>query len=256
MGFSWVTFIAQILNLFVLVWLLKRFLYHPIINAITKRQAYIEGKVKKAAAEYEAAQKQREELSREAEIFEETRATRLADIEKEVEHLKQQQTADVMAAIATLRAKTQSDLNREVQSAQLEIRNLMADHFLRLTNTVISELSGLAPLAQALLLFQKKVSALPKKDIADMNATLKKTKLIEVISSDTLAPKEQAALKKFLSSMFKTETAIVRFSVDKELILGLEVRMGETNLEWHLKSYLTELETNLNNSLAGLIVKE
>lgn len=256
MGFSWVTFIAQILNLFVLVWLLKRFLYHPIIDAITKRQAYIEGKVKKAAAEYEAAQKQREALKQEADAFEEAREKRLADVAKEVEDLKNQQTADVMSSMAALRLKTQSDLNREVQSAQLEIRNLMATHFLHLTDTVIKELSGLSPLAQALLLFQKKVSSLSKSEISDINNTLKKMGIIEVVSSDVLNAKEEKALKAFLASTFKTEALPMRFSVDKDLILGIEVRIGETNLEWHLKSYLAALETNLNNALAGLIVKE
>ena len=49
MGFSWTTFLAQIVNLFVLVWLLKRFLYQPIVDTIAKRQRYIEDKVKKAA---------------------------------------------------------------------------------------------------------------------------------------------------------------------------------------------------------------
>ena len=38
MGFDLVTFIAQIVNLFVLVWLLKRFLYRPILEVIEKRQ--------------------------------------------------------------------------------------------------------------------------------------------------------------------------------------------------------------------------
>ena len=38
MGFDLVTFVAQIVNLFVLVWLLKRFLYRPILEVIEKRQ--------------------------------------------------------------------------------------------------------------------------------------------------------------------------------------------------------------------------
>ena len=48
MGFDLVTFIAQIVNLFVLVWLLKRFLYHPILEVIEKRQQEIRNKVQAA----------------------------------------------------------------------------------------------------------------------------------------------------------------------------------------------------------------
>ena len=52
MGINWVVFFAQIVNLFVLVWLLKKFLYRPIINAVEKRQAEIICKVNKAKEEY------------------------------------------------------------------------------------------------------------------------------------------------------------------------------------------------------------
>ena len=48
MGFDLVTFIAQIVNLFVLVWLLKRFLYRPILEVIEKRQQEIRDKVQAA----------------------------------------------------------------------------------------------------------------------------------------------------------------------------------------------------------------
>jgi len=35
MEINWFTVIAQILNFFILVWLLKRFLYKPILNPLT-----------------------------------------------------------------------------------------------------------------------------------------------------------------------------------------------------------------------------
>ena len=45
MGIDWVTFFAQIVNLIVLVLLLKKFLYRPILNAVDKRQAEILNRV-------------------------------------------------------------------------------------------------------------------------------------------------------------------------------------------------------------------
>ena len=48
MGFDLITFLAQIVNLFVLVWLLKRFLYRPILAVIEKRQQEIRDKVQLA----------------------------------------------------------------------------------------------------------------------------------------------------------------------------------------------------------------
>ena len=59
MQIDWVTVIAQIINFLVLVFLLKRFLYVPIINAMDRRQQAIatsleEAQQKSNVAESEA----------------------------------------------------------------------------------------------------------------------------------------------------------------------------------------------------------
>ena len=41
MSIDWITVIAQIANFLVLVWLLKRFLYRPILDGIDAREAEI-----------------------------------------------------------------------------------------------------------------------------------------------------------------------------------------------------------------------
>ena len=41
MGIDTFTLVAQIINLVILIWLLKRFLYTPILKAVDARQAKI-----------------------------------------------------------------------------------------------------------------------------------------------------------------------------------------------------------------------
>ena len=38
MEINWFTVIAQVINFLILVWLLKRFLYKPVLNAIAERE--------------------------------------------------------------------------------------------------------------------------------------------------------------------------------------------------------------------------
>jgi F-type H+-transporting ATPase subunit b len=42
---DWFTVVAQVLNFLILVWLLKRFLYRPILNAIDVREKRIAAEV-------------------------------------------------------------------------------------------------------------------------------------------------------------------------------------------------------------------
>jgi len=47
---DWFTVVAQVVNFLILVWLLKRFLYRPILNAIDAREKRIATKLADAAA--------------------------------------------------------------------------------------------------------------------------------------------------------------------------------------------------------------
>ena len=49
MQFDWVTFALQAINFLVLVWLLRRFLYRPVREVITKRQELAEQATLEAA---------------------------------------------------------------------------------------------------------------------------------------------------------------------------------------------------------------
>ena len=48
MSIDWITVAAQVANFLVLVWLLKRFLYRPILDGIDAREAEIAGRMQVA----------------------------------------------------------------------------------------------------------------------------------------------------------------------------------------------------------------
>lgn len=64
MQIDWTTFILQIVNFIVLVWLLKRFLYHPVLDAIARRRTAIEKALGEAKAAEERAAGLRGEYER------------------------------------------------------------------------------------------------------------------------------------------------------------------------------------------------
>ncbi|MBU0908993.1 MAG: F0F1 ATP synthase subunit B, partial [Proteobacteria bacterium] len=58
MGIDWFTFCAQIINFLILVWLLKKVLYQPVLNAMAEREAKIAARLNDAAEQ--AAQAEHE----------------------------------------------------------------------------------------------------------------------------------------------------------------------------------------------------
>ncbi|HNW34856.1 MAG TPA: F0F1 ATP synthase subunit B, partial [Candidatus Ozemobacteraceae bacterium] len=70
MHIDWFTFIAQIVNFFVLVVILRYVLYRPILEALEARRQTVESAVAEAATALDRAEHDRKALSEEREAYE------------------------------------------------------------------------------------------------------------------------------------------------------------------------------------------
>ena len=80
---DWFTVVAQAVNFIILVWLLKHFLYKPILDAIDAREKRIEMELAAADAKKAEALKERDTFLRKNEAFDEQRAALLSAAETE-----------------------------------------------------------------------------------------------------------------------------------------------------------------------------
>jgi len=86
---DWFTVGAQTFNFIVLVWLMKRFLYKPILHAIDERERRIAAELADADAKKAEAQKESDELKLKNEAFDQERAALLSKATDEVNIEKQ-----------------------------------------------------------------------------------------------------------------------------------------------------------------------
>ena len=80
---DWFTVGAQALNFFILVWLMKRFLYKPILHAIDAREKRIATELANADAKKAEAQKERDEFQHKNDEFDQQRAALLSKAKDE-----------------------------------------------------------------------------------------------------------------------------------------------------------------------------
>lgn len=253
MGIDWVTFFAQIVNLFILVWLLKKFLYHPILNAIDKRQAQIAERVQsakeaaeKAAAEYQAYLEKNE-------AFDKNTQKMFDAASQKVAHYQQEQEEKIHAQTQQLQLKMQADLEREKESLQLEMRNQIATSFSLVARKIMSDLSGVTPIEQAVSLFQNKIRKLDKKQLTSIKKKSKNQKDIYIYSSDSLKKEQAEALALFIRKQFSlNDGQNIHLQKNPDLILGLELVIGDLSLDWNIQSYFEEFDTHLNAVLTGI----
>lgn len=245
MSVDWVTVLAQIGNFLVLVWLLKRFLYKPILNGIDAREAEIATRM----GEAEIARKQA--AAAEADFLEQKQAL-LVDNSEQAERIREQAEKEKDALLTA----TRESLEREKQEWQAHL-NAERDRF-------ISELH----LASAETLYQLLRRAL--RDLADEDLeqriglhVIGKLKPLakELVSAAGNAEQAIATTRKPLpnSTQEKIRTALaglapgleLSFTADPRQAPGLILRIGSVQVAWTVDSYTDELTEILSERLAA-----
>ena len=107
MKIDWFTVIAQVINFLILAWLLKRFLYKPILKAVDEREKKIASQLKDAKAEKADAKKEQDDFKQKNEAFDQHK-----------KELMDKAVADTKAERDKLMEEVRNDVNK--LSAKLE----------------------------------------------------------------------------------------------------------------------------------------
>lgn len=114
MELDWTTFALEILNFLVLVWILTRLLYRPVMKTIAERKAEVQNTLSEA-----------DRLRKEAQALQEQYEHRQADWRQEAERVRSRMLEEVSAERARLMADLQVSLQQERDKARaLEERRL------------------------------------------------------------------------------------------------------------------------------------
>jgi F-type H+-transporting ATPase subunit b len=114
---DWFTVGAQVLNFLILVWLLKRFLYKPILHAIDEREKRIAKELADADAKKGRSQKERDEFQLKNEEFDQQREALLSKAKDEARAERQRLLDEARQAADALSAKRQDALKREAATS-------------------------------------------------------------------------------------------------------------------------------------------
>ena len=138
---DWFTVGAQALNFIILVWLLKRYLYKPILNAVDVREKRIAAELGDADAEKAEAQKEREEFQHKNEEFDQQRAALSSKATDEAKAEREQLLDDARKAADALNAKRQEALRSDANNLKQAIRRRTQQEVFAIARKALSDLA-------------------------------------------------------------------------------------------------------------------
>ena len=139
---DWFTVVAQAINFLILVWLLKRFLYKPILHAIDEREKGIAAQLAEAEAKKAEAQKERDDFQHKNEAFDQERAALLKKATDEAKAERQRLLDEARKDADALRAKRQDALRTEQRNLNQDIIRWTQKQVFAITRKTLADLAG------------------------------------------------------------------------------------------------------------------
>ncbi|MBU1282175.1 MAG: F0F1 ATP synthase subunit delta [Gammaproteobacteria bacterium] len=245
---DWFTVGAQLLNFIILVYLMKRFLYQPVLDAIAAREAKIAAELADAAATKTKAHAQQREFEEKNQAFDEQRAgllskaTEAANTERERLLAEARKTAE--AASAAL-AKT---LQADTQALHGEIVRQTQQQVFEIARRVMSDLADASLEQRACAVFIQRLQAVDGETWAALSTALKATsaEAPAMLRSAFDLPAEQlATIQAALDKTFG-EAIALKVETAPGVVSGIELSAQGQKLAWSIAGYLTSLSATLN----------
>src|SRR5665811_285428 len=239
---DWFTVGAQVLNFLILVWLLKRFLYRPILHAIDAREQRIAAELADAGAKKAEAQKERDEFQHKNEEFDQQRAALLSKATAEANAERQRLLDDARKAADALSAKRQEALRSDASNLNQAIRRRAQQEVFAIARKALTDLATTSLEERMSEVFTRRLREMDgkaKDALAVALKTASEPALVRSAFELPAAPRD--AIQKALNETFSAEIAI-RFETAPDLVSGIELITNGQKVAWSIADYLVSLE--------------
>jgi len=170
---DWFTVTAQIVNFLILVWLLRRFLYRPVLDAIDAREQRVAAAMTEAEANKEAAERERDVFHQRNEEFVRQRAALLREAIREVKAERENLYAAARREAEDFRTRQQEAMIDDCNTLKEEILRRTREEVFAIARKALADLAG-ANLEQAMVdTFLRRCRTMEAGERSELQAVLK-----------------------------------------------------------------------------------
>ena len=246
---DWFTVFAQALNFLILVWLMKRFLYKPILLAIDAREKRVAAELADADAKKAEAQAERDEFQRKNEEFGRQRTALLSQATVAADEEKQRLMSEARQAADASRDKWAETLRSDACQLSQAIRQRMQQEVFAIARKALADLATVSLEERLSEVFTRRLRELDvqtKETLAEALRTASEPACVR--SAFDLPAEQRAAIQNALNETFSADVR-VRFETAPDLIGGIELTANGQKVAWSISDYLASLEKDVGELL-------
>ena len=244
MEINWFTVIAQIVNFLILVWLLKRFLYKPVLNAIDEREKKISAQLEDAAAKKAEALKDQEIFRQKNLDFDKERSAKMNNAREEVNSEKQRLFEELREESTIMRSKYDALLKQQEQEISDTFKRKTKDEVFAIAGKALADLANTNLEEQVITVFINKIRGLDDENKTMLkNALVNNQKPISIKSAFELSKTSKQELEKAIEKITAQRNDF-QYLLEPELVSGIEIMSESYQLSWNIDSYLDSFKND------------
>jgi len=246
---DWFTIIAQVFNFLILVWLMKHFLYKPILNAIDAREKRIADELASADKKKAEAQKESDEFKHKNEEFDKQRAALLSKATQDAETERQKLMDEAKKAADVLSVKRQESLRNDAKNLNQAISLRTQQEVFAIARKTLSDLTTTTLEECMTGVFIRRLQGMDSQTKNGLLNVLKTSSQSGTVrSAFDLAEGQRAAIQNALNVSFSADIHL-KFETAPDLIGGIEFTSNGQRLAWSIADYLKSLEKGVDELL-------
>ena len=197
---DWFTVSAQVVNFLILVWLLKRFLYRPILDAIDAREQRIATKIADAEAKDREAQKQQQAYRLKNEAFEQQRNTQINQMQAAVNAERERLLDAARKDSEVLRKRLVQAQRDEQLTLNEELRCRTQKEVFAIARKALCDLAGTALEQRMTEIFIARLRELDAGEITRLKSTFNDS--LRIQTAFKLSAQQQTDIEEQLAEVF------------------------------------------------------
>lgn len=237
------TIVAQVVNFLILVALLKRFLYAPIIRAMQAREDHIARRLDEAQEKISGAQHQAAVYDQRMQALQQTQDAMLTQAQEAAESQRQQLLEQARQEVERLQDRWRQTLRQEQTAFLQELRQVAGQQVCVVARRVLADLANADLELVVLQGFLARLRELDRETRSTFSAALQGVYGAAVVRSAFPIPDEvrEQILQAIHTDMIDTQSE-VQFTLAPELICGIEFIVRGQKIAWSLAQHIDALE--------------
>ena len=248
---DWFTVFAQIVNFLILVFLLHRFLYGPIVNAMQAREDRIRQQLEDAEAERREAEEIKADYLGKRQELDEQHDRLIVEAREEAEAWRKEQMDKARVEVDEAQRHWHEAVQREKELFLRELRQRTGQEVVAIARRALADLADADLEAQMAKVFLQRLQATDPAQREDIVRSIRDSERgIAVQSAFKLPAGTRAEFKKLVGEMVGDGVPL-EFVTNADLLAGIELKAGSYHIAWSLNEHLAGLEQDMSDLLAG-----